>query len=111
LSDSFKFNRLDDFGFIIARLFINREGHFFVEGNPNFGSIIDHFGVTPISMASLRDVVQYLILHAIEVDLMAPALKDIQVVTVAQMQDSINQTKMETGKPVGFNLSNKSNVE
>ncbi len=111
LADSFKYNRLDDYGFIIARIFINREGHYFVEGNPNFGSIIDDFGVAPIDMARLREVIQFLILHTIEVDLMTPALKDIQVVTVSQMQDSINQTKMETGKPLGFRLTNQNAID
>ena len=33
LSDSFKYNRVNDLGFMIGRIFINKEKHFFTEGN------------------------------------------------------------------------------
>lgn len=105
ISDSFKYNRLDDYGFIIARIFINREGYYFVEGNPNFGSSNEDFAKTKVDMAILREIIQYLILHVLEVDLVVPDLKDIQFTTVAQMKDKINKTKMETGKPLGFRSS------
>jgi len=32
LYDSFKYNRVDDLGYLVARLFINRNNHYFVEG-------------------------------------------------------------------------------
>ena len=32
LTDSFKYNRVDDLGYLVARLFINRNNHYFVEG-------------------------------------------------------------------------------
>lgn len=32
LSDSMKYNRLDDLGYLVARLFVNREKAFFIEG-------------------------------------------------------------------------------
>lgn len=102
LADSFKYNRLNDYGFIIARIFINREGHYFVEGNPNFGSFNDDFGVNKLDVALLREIIQFLIIHTMEVDLVVPPLKDIQVATVSQMKDKINKSKIKTGKPLGF---------
>ncbi len=112
LSDSFKYKRLNDFGFIIARIFINREGHYFVEGNPNFGSINDDFGVSKLDMAILREIIQYLILQSLEVDLLVPKMEDVQVATVGQMLDKINTSRMKTGKPMGFqsNTSNTMNL-
>ncbi len=111
LSDSFKYNRLDDYGYIIARIFINREGYYFVEGNPNFGSSNDDFAKNKIDMAILREIIQYLILHILEVDIIVPALKDIQITSVAQMRDKINKTKVETGKPLGFQANRQSTTE
>ncbi|MCC6690704.1 MAG: hypothetical protein IT235_04155, partial [Bacteroidia bacterium] len=32
LSDSFKYNRVNDLGYLIGRIFINKELHYFVEG-------------------------------------------------------------------------------
>ena len=111
LADSFKYNRLNDYGFIIARIFVNREGYYFVEGNPNFGSIMEDFGVAKLDISIIREIIQYLIIHTLEVDLLVPAMKDIQVATVGQMKDKLNKSKMKTGKPLGFQFNSDNNVK
>lgn len=111
LSDSFKYKRLNDFGFIIARIFINREGHYILEGNPNFGSINEDFGVNKLDMAILREIIQYIIIHSIEVDLLVPKMDDIQMATVGQMLDKIDKSRMKTGKPMGFQSLTNNKVE
>jgi hypothetical protein len=111
LSDSFKYKRLNDYGFIVARIFINREGYYFVEGNQSFGSITDDFGVTKLDLGILREIIQYIILHSIEVDLLVPNMEDIQVATVGQMLDKINTSRMKTGKPLGFRSNSENQVE
>lgn len=111
LSDSFKYNRLNDYGFIIARIFINREGHYIVEGNPNFGSINDDFGVNKLDMAMLREIIQYIIIHSLEVDLLVPKMEDIQLATVSQMLDKINKSRMKTGKPLGFQSNANNDIK
>ncbi|MBI9067582.1 MAG: hypothetical protein JEZ09_09845 [Salinivirgaceae bacterium] len=111
LADSFKYNRQNDYGFIIARIFVNREGHYFIEGNPNFGSIVEDFGVTKLDISKIREIIQYLIVHTLEVDLLVPAMKDIQVATVGQMMDKINNSKMKTGKPLGFQSNSETQIK
>lgn len=111
LADSFKYNRLTDYGFIIARIFINREGYYFLEGNPNFGSFNDDFGKNKLDMARMRDIVQSIIQYAMEVDLIVPPLDNIQVATVDQMLDKRNSAKIETGKPLGFQSNANSNIK
>ena len=39
LADSFKYNRDADLGYLIARVFINKENHFFVEGMRQLGFV------------------------------------------------------------------------
>lgn len=102
LADSFKYSRLNDYGFLIARIFINREGHYFLEGNANFGSFNDDFGKQKIEMSSMREIVQSIIQYSMEVDLIVPPLDTIQIVTVDQMVDKSNMSKIEIGKPLGF---------
>ena len=111
LADSFKYNRLNDYGYIIARIFVNREGHYFVEGNQDFGSINDDFGVNKLDIGILREIIQYLILNSIEIDLLVPAMKDVQVATVGQMLDKQNTTRMKTGKPMGFRSNSESSIK
>ena len=40
LSDSLKYNRMNDSGFLISRIFINKDKHFFVEGDKEMGLFI-----------------------------------------------------------------------
>ncbi|MDQ3073059.1 MAG: hypothetical protein M3Q97_07355, partial [Bacteroidota bacterium] len=43
LSDSIKYNRLNDIGYLIARVFVNKEGHFFVQGKRQFSFLYNDF--------------------------------------------------------------------
>jgi hypothetical protein len=40
LSDSLKYNRMNDEGYLIARIFINKDSHFFVEGDKQLGFLV-----------------------------------------------------------------------
>lgn len=110
LADSFKYNRLTDYGFIIARIFINREGYYFLEGNPNFGSFNDDFGKNKLDMARMRELIQTIIQYSMEVDLVVPPLESIQVASVEQMIDKRNSGKIEIGKPLGFHSNANTNT-
>ena len=111
LADSFKYSRLNDYGFLIARIFINREGHYFLEGNANFGSFNDNFGKQTIDMSSMREIVQSIIQYSMEIDLIAPPLDTIQIVTVDQMVDKSNMSKIEIGKPLGFRSNAENSIQ
>ncbi len=102
LADSFKYRRLEDYGFIISRLFINQEGHFFLEGNPDFGLFNEDFGKHKLDMSILREIVHLIIQYSLEVDLIIPKLEDMQVTTVEQMISKMDRPKINTGKPMGF---------
>ena len=43
LSDSFKYNRMNDAGYLIARVFVNKDKHFFVEGDEQLGLLFNDF--------------------------------------------------------------------
>ncbi|KAF0232901.1 MAG: hypothetical protein FD181_3839, partial [Prolixibacteraceae bacterium] len=49
LADSFKYNRVNDLGYLVARIFINKENHFFVEGKRQPAEVVKHFAVDTIS--------------------------------------------------------------
>lgn len=102
IADSFKYNRMGDYGFLIARIFINREGYYFIEGNPSYGSSNEDFGKNKIDISRMREIIQSIIQFSLEVDLVVPPLETIQLATVEQMMDKMNMSKIETGKPLGF---------
>lgn len=108
LADSFKYKRLGDFGYIIARIFINREGYYFLEGNPDFGSFNNHFGKEKLNMGIIREIIQSIIIFSLEVDLTVPPLDTIQFTTVENMLMKLDKTKVDTGKPLGFKQTHNS---
>ena len=58
LSDSFKLNRNADEGYLIGRIFINGEGHFFVEGKEQRSLRAEQFGEKEIRVPRVENVGQ-----------------------------------------------------
>ncbi len=105
LSDSFKYNRAEDVGYLIGRIFINRNNRYFIEGRKELGFTYPSFDENNVTLESLKQVVDGTILYALKFDLLVPPLKNIQLATVRQMKDRINKSKAQTGKRVGFNYN------
>ena len=54
LTDSFRYQRMDDSGYLIARIFINRERHFFVEGQQQLGYLFNDFNKAELTKKELK---------------------------------------------------------
>lgn len=102
LADSFKYNRLDDLGYMIGRLFINKDEFFFVEGKNQMAFLQNDFGNIKINREHIKNVIDSAIKYSLEFDLLVPPYKYVEQVTVAQMNDRINKSKTRTGKRLGF---------
>lgn len=102
LSDSFRYNRVNDLGYMIARIFINKDKHFFVEGKRQEGELVKDFSVDTISPGILREIVETAIEYTIQFDLLVPPYEQVKIATVDQMQEKISHSKMTTGKRLGF---------
>jgi hypothetical protein len=102
LADSFKYNRLNDLGYLVARIFINKENHFFVEGKRQADEIVKDFALDTISPGILRQIVETAIQYCIEFDLLVPPYEQVKMATVDQMNEKMSFSKMITGKRLGF---------
>jgi len=102
LNDSFKYNRFDDLGYLIGRIFINKENHYFVEGKRQLGFLYNDFGNSVIDKEAIRNIIESAILYSLDFDLLVPNYDDVKFVTVAQMKEKINKSKIKTGKRLGF---------
>ena len=105
LSDSFKYNRYDDLGYLIARIFINRDNHFFVEGKRQSGEHIKDFEKDILSKNVLKEIVETAVRYAVDFDLLVPPYDQMKIVTVEQMQVEISHSKIQTGKRLGFRFN------
>lgn len=102
LADSFKYNRFDDLGYMIARLFVNKDKYFFVEGKHQMGFLHNDFGKEQITKVEIREIILSAIQYSLEFDLLVPPYRHVEEVSVAQMHDNINKSKIKTGKRLGF---------
>jgi len=84
LADSFKYNRLDDLGYLIGRIFINRENHYFVEGKRQMGFLYNNFGTAVIDKKALRAIIETAIMYAMEFDLLVPPYDVVKIASVVQ---------------------------
>ena len=107
LSDSFKYNRENDLGFLIGRLFINKEKRFFVEGKGRMSFLYNNFPNSLINKETLKSILQEAILFAMDFELLTPPFNDVQVVTLNQIMEMSQNMKLKTAKRLGFRFSNE----
>ena len=105
LSDSFKFNRSADEGYLIGRIFINREKMFFVEGKRQTIMRAMSFGKEPISREMLISVLETAIHYALNFDLLTPPYEENKRVTVEQFNTKMDNSKFVTGKRLDYDFN------
>jgi len=105
LADSFRYHRDEDLGYLIGRIFINKDGWFIVEGKRQLGYLFNMFGQNKISKSAISEIVTGAILYALEFDLLVPPYDNIKIASVAQMNMNIENSKLQTGKRLGFKFN------
>lgn len=105
LTDSFKYNRQEDLGYLIGRIFVNKEHSYFVEGKRQMAFIYNNFGSGKIDTDALKKIVETSILYTLEFDLLVPPYDTIKIATVSQMTTKIENSKIQTGKRLGYKFN------
>jgi hypothetical protein len=105
LSDSFKFNRNADEGYLIGRIFINREKCFFVEGKRQTLVRPMAFGKEKITREDLIAIMETAINYAINFDLLTPPYEQSQRVTVDQFNTKFDSSTFVTGKRLHYDFN------
>ena len=105
LADSFKYQRVSDLGYLIGRIFINREGHFIVQGKRQLGYLYNDFVNGVMDHATLHSIVESAILYTLDFDLYTPPYENMAQVTVDEIQSISSSSSLATGKRMGFRFS------
>lgn len=103
LADSFKFNRLNDVGYLIGRIFINKDKHYIVEGKRQLGFLFNDFTKQVIDKEGLKNIIEAALQYAIGFDLLIPPFDDVKFVSVQEMNQITSSMSLKTGKRLGFN--------
>lgn len=102
LADSFKYNRLGDVGYLVGRVFVNKENHFFVEGKRELGFLFNNFMGEPLDATKIRQILESALTYCIDFDLLTPAFDQVKEVSVHEMLSYSNSLSIKTGKRLGF---------
>lgn len=102
LADSFKYNRVNDIGYLIGRIFVNKESHYFIEGKRELGLLYNDFGKNILNASSTETVIKAAINYTINFDLLTPQYDLVKFVQVNEMKSTIDSISLKTGKRLGY---------
>ena len=102
LADSFAYQRDNDLGYMIGRVFINNEKHYFIEGKRELGMLYTNFGTSLINRESVESIVESAIEYTTNFDLLTPPYDEVKLVSVGEMRSSFDKKTLATGKRLGF---------
>ncbi len=102
LADSFKYNRINDVGYMIGRIFINKDKHYFIEGKRELGFLYNNFGDYVFDRTKIEEIIAAAISYTINFDLLTPPYRNMQEVTVNEMKNTLDAISLKTGKRLGF---------
>ena len=103
LADSFKYNRVNDVGYLVSRLFVNKDNNFLLEGKHKLGFVFNNFAVQKIDAKSISKIVDSALKYSIELDLLVPPFNLVRNISVFEMQNITSSVSLKTGKRLGFN--------
>lgn len=102
LADSIKYNRLSDEGTLIARILINKEKHFLVEGEGPLGFLYENLAVNTVTQENMTDILERSMIFCLNSDLLLPPFAQVKDVTLHQKQSLITASGYPTGKRLGY---------
>lgn len=105
LAESFEQNRFNDPGYLIGRVFMNRNSHFMVEGRGQLGFLFRDLENSELKEEDVCHIIQTAIIFAIEFDLLTPPYDLVQEVSVMEIQAISSELQTATGKRMGFKFS------
>ena len=108
MADSLKYNRSNDPGYLLARLMINHDNRFFIEGEKELAEY-NKISEQPITDEILRKIVKIVLRMAIENDLIAPPFKEVKSITLHQKRE--HTPELGAGQKIGFRMSYENRTE
>lgn len=102
LTDSFDYNRDYDIGYLIGRVFINKENHYFIEGKREVGMLYSNFNTSMVSEDSIESIVKSSMEYANNFDLLTPPFDEVKEITVGEVKNHVASRNHITAKRLGF---------
>lgn len=110
LSDSLRYNREQDSGYLIGRIFLNKEQHFFIEGKRPLSFLYSDITKSIMNREVLRNILEESILFCLHFDLQVPPMDTINYITVEQKNALSFSSGIPTAKRLGFQMTKENDA-
>jgi hypothetical protein len=111
LSESFLLDRENDLGYLIGRIFINKENNFTLESKLKLNSRFPYLNRQSFTEDLQKQIINCLLVYSMEFELNIPSFTQVQTVSVRQAKDFKYKSKLVTAKRLGFQFANSDTNE
>jgi hypothetical protein len=105
LADSFKYNRESDYGQLLGRIYLNKDKHFFMEGQRQFAFLYNDLHNDVFNEEQMRMIIEKSIEYSLDFDLTVPNMNDYKELTLGQIVQFGSALSLTTRKKLGFKFS------
>lgn len=102
LADSFKYGRESDAGYLIGRLMVNKENHYFIEGKKEIGMIYHNFESSVLDQEAISKIISSSIEYTVNFDLLIPPYDKVIYISVMDILRTTQGSGASTDKRLGF---------
>jgi hypothetical protein len=107
MADTIKYHRLNDPGYLLARILVNNDNHFYIEGVRQLDFKYPDISQNVITDELLKEFIESAMLTAIDNDLVSPTYQDIQMISY---NFKLANQMVSQGEKIGFQMMGKSPV-
>ena len=107
LSDSLKYNRMNDAGYLIMRCFFNKEKHYFADGKKELNYLFNDLVNNEITKKDITEIVETALRYAIKFELQTPPYNVMETISIAQINELSKSRHLSTAKRLGFKIENE----
>jgi hypothetical protein len=93
---------LADEGFLLARIFVDRDSHFLVDGKQQFGFLYNDIQQQILNRDVLLTILLQSVQYCLDMDLMVPPYEDVNTVVLGQFLMENGSSGHKTTKRLGF---------
>jgi len=111
LRDSFKYRRVNDVGYLLGRVFVNKENHFYLDGKKELRMLPNNFIDTTLDRDKVCDIIEQAMKYTIDFDLLTPPYDAVKEVMAMDFLTTLDTMRLKTGKRLGFKFQADMNGE
>lgn len=110
LTDSLFYQRYNDLGYLIGRVFVNNDNHYYIDGKRETGQLYNNFGTNVFDEKAALMIFESAMQYTINFDLLVPPYEAVKEISVHDMVEINNQRiPIRTAKRLGFRFQADAN--